>query len=85
MTGECPPEILVDMQLLTELLPAYNQASVWRLNTARGGKGRLPAYDRVFGATRLWELSTILEWAERTGRADKLDQEVLARIVGDCQ
>jgi hypothetical protein len=26
-----------------------------------------------------------LEWAERTGRADKLDQEVLARIVGDCQ
>lgn len=82
MTDECPPESLVDMQLLTELLPSYNQASVWRLNTARGGRGRLPAYDRVFGATRLWELDTILAWAERTGRADKIDQQVLARIVG---
>lgn len=82
--SECPPEVLLDMQSLTELLPSYNQASVWRLNTARGGRGRLPAYDRVFGATRLWELQTILDWAERTGRADKIDQQVLARIVGDC-
>jgi hypothetical protein len=84
MSDGCPPEVLLDMQSLTELLPSYNQASVWRLNTARGGKGRLPAYDRVFGATRLWELETILDWAERTGRADKIDQQVLARIVGGC-
>jgi hypothetical protein len=63
MSDGCPPEVLLDMQSLTELLPAY---------------------DRVFGATRLWELETILDWAERTGRADKIDQQVLARIVGGC-
>ena len=83
MSDACPPEVLLDMQSLTELLPSYNQASVWRLNTSRGGKGRLPAYDRVFGATRLWELGTILDWAVRTGRADKIDLHVLARLCPD--
>lgn len=81
--SDCPPYVEVDMKLLAELFPTYNQATVWRLNTAKGGKGRLPAYDRVFGATRVWRLETILEWAKATGRTGRMDQGVLARIMSE--
>lgn len=81
MTQLCGP--FLNMALLTELFDTYNKASVWRWNTAKGGKGKngLPPPDLVVGGVSLWTVDTITGWAESTGRT--LNTDVLARVLSD--
>lgn len=71
----CPPFVTVGM--LIELLPNLHEGTIYRFNTAAGGRKRLPPYDLNVGVG-LWSLDTIRGWADRTGLV--LDPVVLERI-----
>lgn len=74
---------LVTMKILRELFPQYAKETVWRWNTKRGGPYRLPPTDHdIDSRTPVWNVGTILEWGERTGKAKEWDDEVMARL---CQ
>lgn len=72
----CPP--FITMGLLIELVPQVHEGTVYRWNTAAGGKKQLPPYDLTVGPAEMWSVDTILEWAE-TNRIE-LDQAALERI-----
>lgn len=73
----------IGMPLLRELFPTKAKETIWRWNTDRGGKNRLPASDVDFGQRDPgWTVETILEWADRTGLKAEMDEQVLARFVG---
>jgi hypothetical protein len=74
----CAP--FVNMRLLVELFPQYNEITVYRRFRNRKGEGGLPAPDLTVGQVDLWSVETITTWAEATGK--ELDPGVLARI---CQ
>lgn len=77
----CPP--FIGMPALRELFPNVPKERLWRYNTDRGGRYRLPASDVEFGQRDPgWTVHTIMQWAERTGLKAEMDAEVLARIVG---
>lgn len=67
----CPP--LVNMRLLVELFPQFNSMSIYRWNTAKAKRNRLPDPDLVVGDVALWEVDTILAWAGERGIVPDVD------------
>lgn len=76
MNTPCPP--YVTMALLIELVPQVHEGTVYRWNTAAGGKKRLPPYDLVVEPAEMWTLETILGWADQNNVV--LDQVRLEQI-----
>lgn len=81
MSDTCPP--FITMKLLRELFPDKHQVTVWRWNTAKAGRMRLPAPDVFADPVPVWSLDTILEWAEANGLRDQMDEGALSRISED--
>lgn len=80
--SECGPYI--GMPTLRELFPTKTKETIWRWNTHRGGRNRLPVSDVDFGQRDPgWTVDTIIEWAERTGLAAEMDADALGRILSD--
>lgn len=77
--SDCPT--LVNMALIVELFPSYNNVSVYRWRNTTG-KNRLPDPDLVVGTVDLWYLDTILDWTHTVGKRDEVDPQVLARVMG---
>ena len=72
----------IGMPVLRELFPNRPKETIWRWNTARGGRLQLPPSDVDFGQRDPgWTVDTIMEWAERTGLIEEMDAAALVRIV----
>lgn len=60
--------VYVNMKLLVELFPNMNAMSIYRWNTAKAKRNRLPAPDAVLaGDVHLWTVDSIMDWSDRCG------------------
>lgn len=78
MSG-CEQRVVISLADMPALF-GIAQQSAWRLNTDKGGKGRLPAPDFRSGGVPFWFEDTIREWAATRPRKLTVDEAAIVSI-----